>query len=129
MNKVILVGRTTKDIEVRVTPTTGSYVAQFTLAVDRKDKEKTTDFINCVAWNKAAELLSQYVHKGDRVGVVGKIITRNYKDKDNKTVYVTEILVDEVEFMQDKKTTQVEENSYNPPKEESLVITGDDLPF
>lgn len=95
MNRVFLIGRTTKDIELRTTSGGKTYI-QFTLAVNRI--KEGTDFINCVAWNATAELMEKYVLKGEQVGVVGRIQTRNY-EKDGKTVYVTEVVVDEVEFL------------------------------
>lgn len=106
MNKVILVGRLTKDPEVKTTQNQVE-VCSFTIAVDRRyknaDGKKEADFINCVAWRKAAQLLGQYFKKGSRIGVVGSVSTRTYDDKDGKKVYVTEVAVDEIEFIDSKK--------------------------
>ena len=113
MNAVILIGRTTKDIELRRTGS-GTAVASFTLAVNRDFKTndgQEADFINCVAWKKTAELLNQYVHKGDRIALNGSIRTRNYEDNYGKKVYVTEVLVNHVEFLETKKNS--EQSNYN----------------
>lgn len=113
MNAVVLVGRTTKDIELRRTGS-GTAVASFTIAVNRDFKTQDgqeADFINCVAWKKTAELLEQYVHKGDRIAVNGSIRTRNYEDNHGKKVYITEVLVSHVEFLETKKNR--EQSNYN----------------
>ena len=93
INRVILVGRLTKDINLRKTQS-GISVGLFTLAVNRqysKDKEhKEADFVSCIVWRKGAEILSQYTHKGSRIGIDGRIQTRNYEDKNGQRVYVTE---------------------------------------
>lgn len=94
INRVIIVGRLTKDVEVRHT-TTGKAVAQFTVACDRKGK---ADFINCIAWNQIGEALAKNKHKGDLIGVDGHLQTRSY-EKDGRTVYVTEVLADEIQYM------------------------------
>lgn len=99
MNIVTLIGRNTKELEAKSLPS-GSRVVNFCIAVDRKTKEeKATDFIDCVAWGKTAELLTQYVKKGDRIGVVGSITTRTYQDRDGHNRKSVEILVDRVEFL------------------------------
>lgn len=113
MNAVVLVGRTTKDIELRRTGS-GTAVASFTLAINRDFKtqdEQDADFIQCVAWKKTAELLEQYVHKGDRIAVSGSIRTRNYTGNDGRKVYVTEVLANNVEFLETKKSS--EQSNYN----------------
>ena len=113
MNAVVLVGRTTKDIELRRTGS-GTAVASFTLAVNRDFRTQDgqeADFINCVAWKKTAELLEQYVHKGDRIAVSGSIRTRNYTGNDGRKVYVTEVLANNVEFLETKKNS--EQSNYN----------------
>ena len=113
MNSVVLVGRTTKDIELRRTGS-GTAVASFTLAVSRDFKTQDgqdADFINCVAWKKTAELLEQYIHKGDRIALNGSIRTRNYEDNHGKKVYITEVLVSHVEFLETKKNR--EQSNYN----------------
>lgn len=109
MNSVVLVGRTTKDIELRRTAN-GNAVASFTIAINRGKKDDGADFISCVAWNKTAELLNQYVHKGDRIALSGSIRTRNYEDNYGKKVYVTEVLANHIEFIETKRNN---EQNYN----------------
>ena len=102
MNQVILTGRTTGEIVVRTV--NEKPVTTFTVAVDSyKDH---TDFINCVAWDKKATLLEQYVKKGDKIGLCGRISTRSFDDKDGKKQYVTEVVVTEIEFLQPKQKTE-----------------------
>lgn len=105
MNKVILVGRLTKDPEVRYSGETA--IARYFLAVDRKFKregEPTADFINCVTFGKNGEFAEKYLRKGMKIAVTGRIQTGNYKDKDDKTVYTTDIVVEEHEFCESKGT-------------------------
>lgn len=132
MNTVALVGRVTKDIEVRKTQN-GKSVAQFTLAVNRRGKDNGADFIPCVAWEKAADTLSMYVHKGDRVGITGSISTRNYTDNSGQKRYITEVAVHAIEFMQDKRETHTEEPMQEEPKgpygKYGGAIYDNDLPF
>lgn len=99
-NYVVLIGRPTKDIELRTTQS-GISVASFTLAVDRdssKQKDEA-DFVPCVAWNRKAEILSQYAGKGRLICVEGKIQTRNYDNKDGQRVYVTEVVAEKVKLL------------------------------
>jgi len=107
VNKVILVGRLVKDPEVKATQSQIS-VCSFTLAVDRKfknaDGERQADFLNCVAWRQQAELLGKYFQKGSRVGIIGNLQSRSYDDANGKKVYVTEVIVDEIEFVESKRT-------------------------
>jgi single-strand DNA-binding protein len=137
MNTVVLVGRTTRDIELRRTGN-GTAVASFTLAVNRDFKTndgQEADFIQCVSWKKTAELLEQYVHKGDRIAVNGSIRTRNYEDSHGRTVYVTEVLVNHVEFLETKNREQSNYNnngytdSDNFNDNENFELEKDDLPF
>lgn len=111
INRLILVGRLTKDPELRYTPS-GVAVATFTLAVDRPFKnangEKETDFINCVVWKKAAENVANFLKKGSLAGVDGRIQTRNYEGQDGKRVYVTEVLAESVQFLEPKKQDKQE---------------------
>ena len=105
INLCVLIGRTTRDIDLRRTGN-GTAVASFTLAVNRDFKTQDgqkADFIQCVAWKKTAELLEQYVHKGDKIALNGSIRTRNYEDNYGKKVYVTEVLVNHVEFLETKR--------------------------
>lgn len=109
MNKAIIIGRLTKDTEIKQT-SNNSKLCSFTVAVDRKFKDKDgnkqADFINCLAWGKTAEFIDKYFSKGNRIGIVGSIQTRSYTDKDGKTVYVTEIVVDEAEFVESSGKTE-----------------------
>jgi len=108
MNKTILIGRLTADIELRFTQSQKA-VAKFNLAVDRKfkkDGEKSTDFIICTIWDKQAELLSKYCKKGSKIAVSGRIETGSYDNKEGKKVYTTEVVVEEVSFLDSKKDTQ-----------------------
>jgi len=138
VNKAILIGRTTKEIDLRRT-TNGNAVVSFTLAVDnpfQKNEEgkNTVDFINCVAWNKTAEIMDRYVSKGQKIAVEGRIQTRNYEDKEGKRVYITEVLVSNLEMLEYvKKDTIQEQNegsySTNVEQEEEYEALDDDLPF
>ena len=107
MNRAILIGRLTKDPELRST-STGRNVCQFSIAVNRNyttaSGEREADFINCVVWDKQAENLSKYQKKGNQIAVEGRIQTRNYDDKDGKKVYVTEVLANSITFLDSKGT-------------------------
>ncbi len=106
MNKVILIGRLTRDPELRNTPN-GTPVCQITLAIDRapdRNGNRQTDFINVVVWNKQAESVCRYITKGRMLAVEGRIQTRNYDDKDGKRVYVTEVVAINVQFIESKNS-------------------------
>lgn len=109
INNVTIIGRTTKDIELRAT-SSGTNNASFTLAVERNFKnasgEKETDFINCVAWRKTAEIVAQYAPKGSMIGVRGRIQTRNYENNQGVRVYVTEVVADEVQLIDTRNNNQ-----------------------
>lgn len=99
MNSIIIVGRTTKEMELK-TLSSGSKTVGFCVAVDRITKNgKATDFIDCVAWGKTAELLAQYVKKGERIGVQGSLQTRSYQDRDGNNRKAYEVIVDRVYFL------------------------------
>lgn len=119
MNKAILIGRLTKDPELRTTPT-GRNVCQFAIAVNRAftnaNGEREADFINCVVWDKQAENLARYQKKGNQIAVDGRIQTRNYDDKDGKKVYVTEILATNISFLDAKGTGNGGNNLYGMPE-------------
>lgn len=149
INSVVLVGRLTKDIELRKT-TNGISTCTFTLACDKKFKPSqegapTADFISCVAWRQSADFLSNYAKKGSIVGVEGSIQTRNYDGQDGRKVYVTEVLCDRVRLIGGNRTNastntnqtftpsaqanlqdNADDDFSNTP---SLDITSDDLPF
>ena len=101
MNKVILMGRLTKDIEMRQTPN-GVSLVRFSIAVTRRFKnsngEYDADFINCVAWRKTGEFIARYFQKGSMIAIVGSIQTRSWDGNDGKKQYATEVIVDEVYF-------------------------------
>lgn len=129
LNKSVLIGRLTKDPEVK-TISTGSTTASFTLAVDRSFKDKNgdrgTDFIPIVAWGKTAELVGQYLSKGRQTAVSGRIQTRTYEAQDGTRRYVTEVIAEEVTFLGSRNDIQQEE-----PKEVqvNLYEEDDDAPF
>lgn len=122
LNNVTLLGRVTKDIELRKT-TSGKSVVSFNLAIDRKAQKGTTDFIDCVAWNKSAEYLNNYAHKGDLVSVIGSLQKREYMNNGIK-VYVTEVHTNDVSIVASKKEAPVtfEETP-------AIDVTDDMLPF
>ena len=107
MNKVILMGRLTRDPEVRYTTTNNTLVCTFSIAVNRRfarqDQGQTADFFNIVAWDKTGEFCSKYFKKGQQVGIIGRLQTRNYDDKDGKKVYVTEVVAEETYFADSKR--------------------------
>lgn len=113
MNKVILMGRLTRDPEVRYTTNTNALVCSFSLAVNRRFKSEgqpDADFINIVSWGKTAEFCSKYFTKGQQVGIIGRMQTRNYDDKDGKKVYVTEVVAEEAYFADSKRDPNTANN-------------------
>lgn len=106
MNKVILMGRLTRDPEIRVSVATNVTTAKFTLAVDRKYKkegeQQTADFVSCTAFGKTAEFIERYLHQGTKIMVVGRIQTGSYTNKDGNKVYTTDVVVEECEFAESK---------------------------
>ena len=155
INRVVLVGRLTKEPELRTTPS-GSKVCQYTLAVNRTrkaDGQPEADFISCVSWNKTAELMNQYLSKGALIGIEGRIQTRSYDDNTGRKVYVTDIITDSVQFLESKPKDPQNQNNmvnqaYTTPKTkpqeqplqyavnltaqaemDTLDIYPDDLPF
>lgn len=130
MNKAILMGRLTKDPETRYTQTNNIQVTSFTLAVNRrftKDGEQQADFINIVSWNKTAEFVSKYFKKGQQVGVIGRIQTRNYDDDKGVKHYITEVIAEEVYFADSKKEGQA--NTTIDTTNDFEISSSDDLPF
>ncbi|SES02513.1 single-stranded DNA-binding protein [Lachnobacterium bovis] len=110
MNKVILMGRLTRDAEIRYSQgESSSAVARFTLAVDRRfrrnNEEQTADFINCVSFGKTAEFMERFGHKGVKFVVEGRIQTGSYTNKDGQRVYTTDVVVEQVEFAESKNTS------------------------
>lgn len=107
MNKVILMGRLTRDPEVRYTQTSNTLVASFSLAVNRRfarqGEERQADFFNIVAWNKTGEFCSKYFKKGQQVGVIGRLQTRTWDDQNGTKHYITEVVAEEVYFADSKR--------------------------
>ena len=142
MNKVVLMGRLTRDPEVRYTQTNNTLVASFSLAVNRRfarqGEERQADFINVVAWSKTGEFCSKYFKKGQQVGVIGRIQTRNWDDDQGQKHYTTEVVAEEAYFADSKRDGDVPsgefENTFGANiagNSEFQVTSGsdDDLPF
>ena len=148
MNKVILIGRLTRDPELRTT-TSGTATTSFSIAVDRpfvnqQTGQREADFINC-AWRKQAENISRYCFKGTQVAVEGRIQTRNYDAQDGTKRYVTEVVCDNVTFLGSKNSNSRDGSSYSEPSSDiettnldedpyanmgdEVALTDDDLPF
>ena len=139
INRVVLVGRLTRDVEVRKTAS-GLSVATFTVACDRRmargqdgNNQQSADFISCVAWRQAADFLGSYARKGALVGVEGRIQTRSY-DRDGQKVYVTEIVCDTVNLLESKSQSQsraqnsgYQDNSYQQPYSQPKPSANDDF--
>lgn len=132
-NLVVLTGRLTADVELKVTPS-GKNVCSFSIAVDRGYGEnKTTDFINIVAWNGSAEFISKYFGRGDMIGIEGSIVTRKYTDKNGNNRTVFEVVASNIQFIGGKKdnTEETQEDPLvdfsNQVNEANSMI--DDLPF
>jgi single-strand DNA-binding protein len=133
MNKVIIMGRLTKEVDLKYTQS-GTAVAKFSVAVDRRVKqgeEKKADFINCVAFGKTAEFISKYFAKGSSIAVVGRIQTGSYDNSEGKKVYTTDIMVEEVSFAGGKK--QEGQHPKNDADDSGFNVNmnnnDDDLPF
>lgn len=134
MNKVQLVGRLTKDAEVRYSQGDSQMaIARFTVAVDRRGKNNEADFISCVAFGKTAEFVEKYFSKGNRIGICGHIQTGSYTDKDGKKVYTTDVIADEAEFVESKGVA-AEQVKEQPKVDENGFMNipdniDEDLPF
>ena len=136
INNVVLIGRLTRDVELRYTPQNQA-VGQFTLAVNRNFKnqngEYDADFINCVIWGKSAENFANWTKKGSLVGITGRVQTRNYENQQGQRVYVTEVVIDSFRSLE-KRDNSANRNSMDeqmPPSFESnqMNIPDDGLPF
>lgn len=139
-----MIGRITRDPELRKT-NTGTSVINFTLAVNRrfaKDEEQKADFINCQAWRQSADFMANYVNQGALLGIEGRIQTRNYKDRSDRTVYVTEVVCDSVQILAQKRAEETPNTygqvNYNQSEytniesefgSDTVDISSDDLPF
>ena len=138
INRVVLTGRLTKDVELRATPS-GANVASFTVAVDGFGRDQNNNpvnqasFINCVAWNTQAKFISTYCKKGTLVALEGRLQTRSYDRKDGTKAYVTEVIADRVENLspRDNAAPANEVNGYaiNEDDNQTLSYSDDDLPF
>ncbi len=138
MNKIIIKGRITKELEVRYTQTSNTAVVSFTVAVNRdfvkQGEERQTDFINCVAYGKTAEFVSKYFSKGQEILLTGRLQNRSWNDEQGQKHYVTEIIVENVEFCGSKKEqSEVKEEQKEREaiqNENDYSINSDDeLPF
>lgn len=139
MNKVILIGRLTKDVELRYTQTNNTAVASFSLAVNRKfvknGEERQADFFNIIAWNKLAENISKYLFKGNQVAISGRLETRSWDDPNGQKHYVTEVIAEEIDFIgsKNKQNNEAILNSPTPINKNDdtsdFICNGDDLPF
>lgn len=141
MNKVILLGRLTKDVELRYTQASNTAVASFSLAVNRKftkeGEEQQADFFNIVAWSKLAETASNYLRKGSPVLITGRLQNRNWEDEQGQKHYITEVVAEELEFIESKKNREVDANVLSGNGETQIpntdneedAMSGDDLPF
>ena len=147
INNVVLAGRITKDPELKKTPTETSVVS-FTLAVNRKSTQANgpqADFVNCVAWRQSADFMANYVKQGDLLGTKGRLQVRSYKDQQDRTVYVTEVVCDSVQILARKQATQgtnaqtqtntfaqkeqTTHNGYEDFTSNTIDVTSEDLPF
>ena len=136
MNRVILMGRLTKNPEIKYAGKENDMaVARYTLAVNRRYKregEQEADFISCVTFGKSAEFAQKYLRKGIRIVVSGRISTGNYKDKDGKTIYTTDVIVEEHEFAQNKESnpsSETEKEAVNDSDGFMNVPDDEEIPF
>lgn len=149
INRVVLVGRLTRDVDLRYTQS-GNAAGTFSLAVNRQftnaNGDREADFINCVIWRKSAENLSNFTHKGSQIGIDGRLQTRNYENKEGQRVYVTEVVVDNFSLLDSKAsggasdTQSAPNRTQNKPQQSNqsdpfantgqpIDISDNDLPF
>ena len=135
MNKVTLVGRLTRDPEIKDTDGASS-VARFNVAVDRRYKREdgdNADFINCVAFGKTAEFIEKYFSKGKRIGLTGRIQTGSYTNNDGNKVYTTDVVVETAEFTESKSSNTNTDSPNTPADDDGFINSGDliheELPF
>ncbi|QHZ51290.1 single-stranded DNA-binding protein [Paenibacillus larvae] len=132
LNRVVLIGRLTKDPELRYTSSGIAYTS-FTLAVERPFKtngDKETDFINIVTWRQAAEACANYLRKGRLTAVEGRIQVRNYENNEGRRIYVTEVVADNVRFLESSKKNNDTLNTEDSSNQESAPVDiSDGLPF
>ena len=148
INRVVLVGRLTRDVDLRYTQS-GNAVGQINIAVNRNftnaNGDREADFLNCIIWRKSAENLSNFTHKGSLIGIDGRLQTRNYENKEGQRVYVTEVVVDNFSLLDSKASgeasgKQSANHTQNKPQQnnqsdpfanngQAIDISDDDLPF
>ena len=140
MNKVVLMGRLTRDPEVRYTQTNNTLVASFSIAVNRRfvrqGEERQADFINIVAWSKLGEFCSKYFKKGQQVGIIGRLQVRNWEDEQGQKHYVPEVVAEEA-YLADSKRDGADNSNFENTfgnnvansSPEFEVTSDDDLPF
>lgn len=136
MNKVILIGRTVADPELRYAAGSGTAVCKFTLAITRQFKKDETDFIRCVAFNKAAENITQYITKGRQLAVTGSIRTGSYDAQDGTKRYTTDVMVESFEFIgnSNNNSNNTSDGNWNPPVDDvgfgdMTPVDDGDMPF
>lgn len=130
MNKVTLIGRLTRDVELNFAASSGTAVGKFTMAVTRQFKKDETDFINCIAFGKTGELIAQYLKKGSPIAVVGNIRTGSYDAKDGTKRYTTDVVVESFDFIGGGKTEGATSGSNSGSFEEDMTPVDDgDMPF
>lgn len=145
INRVVLVGRLTRDPELRKTAQNGTSVASFTVAVDNRrgsNGEKSTSFIPCIAWRDIADSVSKFTHKGSLVGVEGRLTQRTYVNKEGKNTSIFEVICDTVQFLEPKSNNvenepldpvfpeeTIEESNNDNKNLNTVDIADDDLPF
>ena len=130
LNKVVLGGRLTSDVELKQTPQ-GISVCTFSIAVNRRGKDAQADFINCQAWRQTAEFISKYFNKGSAICITGSIQTRTWEDKNGGKRYATEVNVEEAYFVESKSDGQAPAPAFQTPAAPNFeeVSGDDDLPF
>lgn len=141
MNKVILLGRLTKDVELRYTQASNTAVTSFSLAVNRRfvkeGEEQQADFFNIVAWGKLAETASNYLRKGSQVLITGKLQNRSWENEQGQKHYITEVVAEEFDFIEIKKNKELDQSILTGNSEMQIpntnnqedAMSGDDLPF
>ena len=132
MNKVVLMGRLTREPDIRYSQNDSSMaIARYTLAVDRrykKDGEQTADFISCVCFGKSAEFIEKYCHKGTKLVVEGRIQTGSYTNKDGQKVYTTDVFVEQQEFAESKSASSASGDTSKPTDSDGFMEIPDDAP-
>ena len=128
MNKVVLIGRLTKDPELRYAAGSGTAICRFTLAISRQFKKDETDFINCIAFNKQGETIAQYLTKGRQLAVTGNIRTGSYEGQDGVKRYTTDVIVESFEFIgNNNSNNQGNQGTWNQPEDTGMGF-GEEVP-